>query len=137
LDDRLGRRPGLCRSWTRALRARITDINGGRPHTAQFWLEHGRKYHAKKITQEEALARLEEGHSRGNITTAWFKVATGGRTGVRCSCCTCCCGGLYGMRVGKRLKGGEDLEMIIPSGPGKGYPLDIDFVLEELGTEGG
>jgi len=32
--------------------------------TAQFWLEHGRKYHAQKITQEEALARLEEGHSR-------------------------------------------------------------------------
>ena len=41
------------------------------------------------------------------------------------------------MRVGKRLKGGEDLEMIIPSDTGKGYPLDIDFVLEELGTEGG
>jgi ferredoxin len=75
--------------------------------TAQFWLEHGQKYHAKKITQAEALQRMKEAHERGNIITSWFKVATGGRTGVICSCCTCCCGALHTTRLMRRLKGGE------------------------------
>jgi NAD-dependent dihydropyrimidine dehydrogenase PreA subunit len=84
--------------------------------TAQFWLEHGRKYHARKISQEEALSILREAHDRGNITTSWFKVATGGRTGVICACCTCCCGGLEGMRLVKKFKGGEELSNMISSG---------------------
>ena len=82
----------------------------------EFWMEHGAKFNARKITQQEALEILHEAHDRGNITTAWFKVATGGRTGVICSCCTCCCGGLEGMRIARSLKGGEDLRFIIPSG---------------------
>lgn len=45
--------------------------------TAEFWLEHGRKYNARRIDQQEALEILHEAHDRGNITTAWFKVATG------------------------------------------------------------
>lgn len=84
--------------------------------TAQFWLEHGAKYHARKVTQDEALDILRAAHERGNITTSWFKVATGGRTGIICSCCTCCCGGLQGMRLVKKFKGGENLSNIIPSG---------------------
>jgi ferredoxin len=84
--------------------------------TAQFWLEHGAKYNARKITQQEALSILREAHDRGNITTSWFKVATGGRTGVICACCTCCCGGLEGMRLIKKFKGGEELSNIISSG---------------------
>ena len=84
--------------------------------TAQFWLEHGQKYHARKISQEEALTILREAHDRGNITTSWFKVATGGRTGVICACCTCCCGGLEGMRLVKKFKGGEELSNMISSG---------------------
>ncbi len=84
--------------------------------TAQFWLEHGRKYHARRITQDEALAIIRDARGRGNITTAWFKVATGGRTGVICCCCTCCCGGLYGMRLVREMKGGEDLSNMIASG---------------------
>jgi ferredoxin len=90
--------------------------------TAQFWLEHGQKYHARKITQEEALGILKDAHERGNITTSWFKVATGGRTGVICSCCTCCCGGLQGMRLVKKFKGGEDLSNVISSG----YVAQVD-----------
>lgn len=90
--------------------------------TAQFWLEHGQKFHAKKISQEEALTRLKEGHDRGNVTTAWFKVATGGRTGVICACCSCCCVGLFGMRLAPTLKGGESLRIINPSG----YAVAVD-----------
>lgn len=83
--------------------------------TAQFWLEHGARFNARKITQEEALQRLREARERGNITTSFFKVATGGRTGVICSCCTCCCGALEGQRIGKALKGGHKIDMIVPS----------------------
>lgn len=81
-----------------------------------FWLEHGEKYNVRKISQEEALTIIQSERQKGRITTAWFKVATGGRTGVICSCCTCCCGGLEGMRIVKGIKGGEKLSNIIPSG---------------------
>jgi ferredoxin len=84
--------------------------------TAQFWIEHGQKYHARKITQPEALAILKAGRERGNITTSWFKVATGGRTGVICNCCRCCCGGLEATRIARSLKHGKQLSIMIPSG---------------------
>jgi ferredoxin len=95
--------------------------------TAQFWLEHGQKYHARKITQEEALQIIKDAHERGSITTSWFKVATGGRTGVICSCCTCCCGGLHGMRLVKKFKGGENVTNMIASG----YTVRLDSLLCE------
>lgn len=83
--------------------------------TAQFWLEHGARFNARRINQEEALQTLKDARDRGNITTAFFKVATGGRTGVICSCCTCCCGALEGDRIVKGLKGGRRLTMLVPS----------------------
>ncbi len=84
--------------------------------TAQFWLEHGDRYHARKITQEDALQIIRDGRGRGEITTAWFKVATGARTGVICTCCRCCCGGLEAMRIARGLKHSGDLSILIPSG---------------------
>ena len=93
--------------------------------TAQFWLEHGAKFHARRITQEEALEMLRQGHERGHITTAWFKVATGGRTGVICSCCKCCCGALEARRLTKSLerKGRTPVpEIMVPSG----YTVNVD-----------
>ncbi len=84
--------------------------------TAQFWLEHGQKYHARRVSQEEAIRILSEGRKRGNVLTAWFKVATGGRTGVICSCCSCCCGGIEGMRIISKLKGTEGISNIAASG---------------------
>lgn len=90
--------------------------------TAQFWLEHGEKFHARKITQEEALKIMENAHEAGMVTTAWFKVATGGGAGVICQCCTCCCGAMEANRIVKKLAGGEKYRIIIPSG----YLVDID-----------
>jgi len=110
---------------------RLSRENGCRPvnvciavgrTTAQFWLEHCEKYNARRIDQEEALRIVREGRERGNITTAWFKVATGGRTGVICSCCTCCCGGLEGMRLAAKLKFGHGVTNLVPSG----YKVDYD-----------
>ena len=88
--------------------------------TAEFWLEHCEKYHVRKITQDEALKIVIDARKRGWITTAWFKVETGGRTGVICSCCSCCCGGIEGMRLGRKID--EKLSIIAPSG----YSVEID-----------
>jgi len=84
--------------------------------TAEFWLEHGEKYHARQISQGEALDILRGGQERGEIITAWFKVATGGRFGVICTCCTCCCGALEAMRLTREVAGLNGLSNIIPSG---------------------
>lgn len=82
--------------------------------TAEFWLEHCDKYHVRKIAQDEALKIIMDARERGCITTAWFKVATGGRTGVICSCCSCCCGGIEGMRIAQKFD--KTLSNIAPSG---------------------
>ena len=84
--------------------------------TAQFWLEHGAKFHVERITPENALSIIRGARARGNITTAWFKVATGGRTGVLCSCCSCCCGGLEAMRLARKTAGGKAVSNLVPSG---------------------
>lgn len=82
--------------------------------TAEFWLEHCQKYHVRKISQDEALRIVTDARERGCITTAWFKVATGARTGVICSCCSCCCGGIEGMRIAQKFD--KTLSNIAPSG---------------------
>lgn len=91
--------------------------------TASFWLEHCANNNARKITQQEALDIIKKGRERGEITTAWFKVATGGRTGVICSCCSCCCGGLEANRIVKQLKYGDGLTITAPSG----YIVQTDY----------
>ncbi len=82
--------------------------------TAEFWLDHGQKYHVRKVSQAEALKIITDARQMGCITTAWFKVSTGGRTGVICSCCSCCCGGIEGMRIAQRFD--KSLSNIAPSG---------------------
>jgi len=91
-------------------------------HYAELWMDVGEKYHVRQVTQEEALQLLNDARSRGCITAAWFKVATGARTGVICSCCSCCCGGLEGMRIARKLTGGAPLTNVAPSG----YRVVID-----------
>ncbi|MCP3955684.1 MAG: 4Fe-4S dicluster domain-containing protein [Desulfobacterales bacterium] len=53
---------------------------------ASFWLDHCAKYNARKITQTEALDVIQNLRKKGHITQAFFKVATGGSTGVICNC---------------------------------------------------
>jgi ferredoxin len=53
---------------------------------SSFWLEHCEKYNARKITQTEAVGIIEAQRKTGHVTQAFFKVATGGATGVICSC---------------------------------------------------
>lgn len=53
---------------------------------ATFWLEHCTKYNARKISQEEAFDIVKDLRKTGHVTQAFFKVATGGATGVICNC---------------------------------------------------
>ena len=85
-------------------------------HFAELWMDVGEKYHVRRVTQAEALQLLKDARSRGAITAAWFKVATGARTGVICSCCSCCCRGLEGMRIAAKLTAGAPLTNVAPSG---------------------
>ncbi len=64
----------------------------GRPVT-DFWIEHCEKYNVRKITKEEALDIIAQHRKTGHYIQIFFKVATGGRTGVICNCCQKCCGG--------------------------------------------
>ena len=93
--------------------------------TAEFWLDHCAKYNVRRINQSEALEILEKSHEAGRIITAWLKTETGGRTGVVCSCCSCCCGGLEGMRLARRLPENKIVTNIVASG----YSVIIDPAL--------
>jgi len=90
--------------------------------TAEFWLDHCEKYHVRKITQAQAVEILEGSAAAGRIITAWLKTVTGGRTGVICSCCPCCCGGIEGMKLARRLPGHVKITNIASSG----YSVAID-----------
>jgi ferredoxin len=52
---------------------------------------------ARRVTQEEALALLQEEHERGHVHTAYFKDAVADQFYAICNCCKCCCGGLEAM----------------------------------------
>jgi NAD-dependent dihydropyrimidine dehydrogenase PreA subunit len=90
--------------------------------TAEFWLEHCAQYHVRKITQAEALELLQESVSLNRIIAAWLKTETGGRTGVICSCCSCCCGGIEGMKLARKLNSKDKVTNIVSSG----YSVRVD-----------
>jgi len=83
--------------------------------TAGFWLERlGRKYHARKISQTEALDIIDRFRNEGYLTQAFFKVATGGCTGVICNCHIDNCVSLQATRFARRFA--PDLSMQAESG---------------------
>jgi Pyruvate/2-oxoacid:ferredoxin oxidoreductase delta subunit len=93
----------------------------GKP-IAEFWLEHGKKFHARKISADEAIELLKRLRAQGCVTNAWFKDCTDGFYAF-CNCCTCCCGSLESMRIVRQLKGAERIPpMITPSG----YVVRVD-----------
>ncbi|MFZ5572385.1 MAG: ATP-binding protein [Thermodesulfobacteriota bacterium] len=81
---------------------------------ATFWLDHCQKYHAERITQEEALEVIRRFRQQGHVTQAFFKVATGGSTGVICNCCPDCCVSLKATRYTRKID--SRLAMNAPSG---------------------
>ncbi len=85
----------------------------GKP-VAAFWLEHGKKYNARKITQQEALELVQNFRKHGYLTQAFFKVATGGSTGVICNCHPKSCVSLKATQFAKRFD--SSLSMSAPAG---------------------
>lgn len=61
------------------------------------------KYHPRKISQDEALGIVKKFRSMGYITQAFFKVATGGSTGVICNCHPDSCVSLKASKITKKI----------------------------------
>ncbi len=62
-----------------------------------------KKYNARRITQNEALDMVKHYRSKGYITQAFFKVATGGSTGVICNCHPDTCVSLKASELTRKL----------------------------------
>jgi Fe-S-cluster-containing hydrogenase component 2 len=83
--------------------------------TSAFWLDHcSEKYHARKISPEEALDLIRKFRQSGYLTQAFFKVATGGSTGIICNCHPDTCVSLQATRFARRF--GPGLTMNANSG---------------------
>ena len=70
---------------------------------SSFWLDHGEKYHARKITQQEAIDMVKKFRDHGYVTQSFFKVATGGSTGVVCNCHPDTCVSLQATKFSKKF----------------------------------
>jgi len=81
---------------------------------SDFWFEHCDKYNARKISQQEALELVKEFRSTGHVTQAFFKVATGGSTGVICNCLPESCISLQASEITRKIN--PDLKQSVSSG---------------------
>jgi len=71
---------------------------------SQFWLERcGEKYHARRVTQAEALDLIQKFRKEGYLNQAFFKVATGGTMGVICCCHMDTCVSLQATRFARKF----------------------------------
>ncbi|PKN33538.1 MAG: hypothetical protein CVU61_12645 [Deltaproteobacteria bacterium HGW-Deltaproteobacteria-19] len=96
---------------------------------AEFWLDHCGRYHPRRVTQEEALALVRDFRKRGHITQAFFKVATGGTTGVICNCCPECCVSLEASRRVRKFEGS------LSQSAGSGYSVRVNHeICRDCGT---
>jgi ferredoxin len=80
----------------------------GDPHAA-FVREFNPKF--RKISQEDAMALLEDAHAKGFVHCAYFKKDIGRRFVAICNCCSCCCQGMKAWN----LFGGA-IPLLAPSG---------------------
>jgi len=80
----------------------------GDPHAA-FVREFNPKF--RKISQDDAMALLEDAHAKGFVHCAYFKKDIGRRFVAICNCCSCCCQGMKAWN----LFGGA-IPLLAPSG---------------------
>ncbi len=71
--------------------------------TGKFWMDSCKKYNPRKINQSEALEIVKRFRSMGYITQAFFKVATGGSTGVICNCHPDTCVSLKASNITRKI----------------------------------
>ncbi len=87
---------------------------------ASFWLDHCSKYNPRKISQKEAIQLITELRKSGHITQSFFKVATGGCTGVICNCHPDTCASLQATMYSSKID--KSLSMTADSG----YSINYD-----------
>ncbi len=75
-----------CKKSLGAPKAQLNSCLAVGKGLASFWLEHCQKYNAHQISQKDALLLIQRFREQGHVTQAFFKVATGGSTGVLCNC---------------------------------------------------
>ncbi len=71
--------------------------------TGKFWLDRCKKYNARVLTQNEALDLIRSFRKKGHVTQAFYKVATGGSTGVICNCHPDTCVALRASALTKKI----------------------------------
>ncbi len=94
----------------------------GDPHAA-FVREVNPKF--RKISQDDAMALLEDAHAKGFVHCAYFKKDIGRRFVAICNCCSCCCQGMKAWN----LFGGA-IPLLAPSG----YLCEIGEDCNECGA---
>lgn len=93
-----------CKKATNAPEDTLSSCIAVGKDLATFWLDHcGEKYNARKISQQEALDIIRRLRKSGHITNAFFKVATGGSTGVICNCHPDTCVSLAATKLTKKI----------------------------------
>ncbi len=71
--------------------------------TGKFWLDRCKKYNPRVVSQKEALDIITSFRKKGYLTQAFFKVATGGSTGVICNCHPDTCVSLKATALTKKI----------------------------------
>ncbi|MBF0117354.1 MAG: 4Fe-4S binding protein [Desulfobacterales bacterium] len=103
-----------CKKSTHAPSEDINSCIAVGKDLSNFWIDHCQKYNARKITQIEALDIITQFRKKGHITQAFFKVATGGSTGVICNCHPKTCVSLRATITAKEID--KSLSQSAPSG---------------------
>jgi ferredoxin len=92
---------------------------------ASFWLEHGARLHARRVSPQEAIAIMERERERGSIPTAWFKDAAGDRFFSICNCGPDTCDALEAARLAAMLRVANPPGIAVPSG----FRAEVDHSL--------
>ncbi len=82
--------------------------------SGKFWVDTCQKYNARRISQAEAMEMVKHYRAKGYVTQAFFKVATGGSTGVICNCHPDTCVSLKATSITKEIS--RDVFMNAQSG---------------------
>lgn len=96
--DRKSHRGGECAASKEPYQ---TCMLVGAPELCDFLIDHNPKT-SRRISRDEALAKLDEFHALGLVHNAWFKSCLNDRFYAICNCCSCCCLGFETMKLGIR-----------------------------------
>ncbi len=108
-----------CKKANKAPEEDINSCLAVGKNLSSFWLEQCGKYNPRKISQEEAMEIIEQFRKKKHITQAFFKVATGGSTGVICNCHPDTCVSLQATNLAGKIS--DQLSMTAKSGYSVAY----------------